>query len=116
MRRLYDYEAHVRLGESFHARGRLILEQCLTEGGDDWSGPGDADVVALATGLGASEVPVDDVEGELRVDIEADDEGDLSRLVATADDFAFELELADHGEPVEVDPPTSALPFEQLGR
>lgn len=103
MRRLYDYEAHVRLGESFHARGRLILEQCLTEGGDDWSGPGDADVVALATGLGASEVPVDDVEGELRVEIEADD-------------FAFELELADHGEPVEVDPPTSALPFEQLGR
>lgn len=89
--------------------------------GDDWSGPGDADVVldevvALATGLGASEVLADDVDGELLVEIDADDDGDLSRLSATADDFAFELELADHGEPVDVDPPSSALPYEQLGR
>ena len=89
--------------------------------GDDRSGPGDPDVVledvvALATGLGASEVLVDDVEGELLVEIEADDDADLTRIAATADDFLFELELADHGDPVEVEPLDLVLPYEQLGR
>ena len=93
-----------------------------TRQGDTYEGDGDAtvvleDILALATGLGAAEVPPvrAGTAGDIRVRVVASGTR-LQELLATGDDLRFRLRLSEHGRPVTVTPPAEARPFEELGR
>jgi hypothetical protein len=114
-------------GGAASAISQIRLEQWfdgdIEGGGGIFEGAADEavvleDVVALASGLGAAAVPLvdDDAVGELTVRAVVAGAGDLHELAATGDGFEFRLELDDHFEPVDVLPPPTARPYEELGQ
>lgn len=112
-------------GGAISAISGIRLEEWLLDGATaedgTWSGEGDpevvvADIVGLASGLGATDVAVGDVQGPLLVTVVARDGDQLRSLTVRARDLRFELQLRDHGDRVLVEPPESVRPFEDLGR